>query len=453
MAGTEPKPAEALPVAEGIPLGAAAPATPLAPGERIEVVDVLRGVAIFGILCVNMMLFAHPFYREFCPGHEFTSWADRAAENVILFFAAGKFYTLFSLLFGFGMSMQLLRARQHGAAFVRLYVRRLLGLAVIGGLHVVLLWGGDILLAYALLGFLLILFRDCRPRTLLWWAVPLLALSLVMVAASVAAAQLLEVGAAQPAATTAPSTAPATQPAAVEGGTPAESGFEELYEESFRVYSSGTFVEMVRQRIIDYAIGFAFMILYAFAGILGMFLLGLYVGRRGILGDLAGHAVFIRRVQWWGLVLGVPGNLVMAWLSASFDPTEISWWHVLASFAFTIGGPALTLFYAATIVRAAQTPLGSRLFRPIAAVGRMALTNYLLQSLICTTLFYSYGFALFGKIGPAVGLGITVLIYACQVPLSALWLRRFRFGPVEWLWRSWTYARWQPLRAATVSTG
>jgi uncharacterized protein len=115
-----------------------------------------------------------------------------------------------------------------------------------------------------------------------------------------------------------------------------------------------------------------------------------------------------------------------------------------------VAAPALALFYASTILLLTQREAWRRRLAPLAAVGRMALSNYLLQSLVCTTIFYSYGLALFDKVGPALGLLLTVAIFLVQVPLSVWWLRRFQFGPVEWLWRSLTYWRVQPLRVSAT---
>ena len=177
-----------------------------------------------------------------------------------------------------------------------------------------------------------------------------------------------------------------------------------------------------------------------------MFLLGLYAGRRGIFQEIPAHRALFRRILWWGLAFGVSSQLAYVALSegaSQFEPTLGSF---VANVLHSIGGPALALSYVAAFTLLLQRSAWHQRFRPIAAVGRMALSNYLLQSLVATTLLYGYGFGLFGQVGPALGLLITIAIFLAQIPLSVWWLRHFQFGPVEWLWRSLTYLRPQALR-------
>ena len=144
--------------------------TPIAPHERIEVVDILRGFAIFGILTVNLLWFAHPIYIEPAGIDPGSGTVDRVARWLISFFCLGKFYSLFSFLFGFGTAVQMIRAEARGTRFVRLYGWRLCVLLGIGLCHAVFLWAGDILVSYAILGFALLLFRKRRLSTLIVWA-------------------------------------------------------------------------------------------------------------------------------------------------------------------------------------------------------------------------------------------------------------------------------------------
>jgi len=146
-------------------------------------------------------------------------------------------------------------------------------------------------------------------------------------------------------------------------------------------------------------------------------------------------------------MIGVAGNAAFA-VGGSFNPSPTSVMQNVGAICLLIAAPAMSFFYASTIILLAQGEAWRRRLAPLAAVGRMALSNYLLQSLICTTIFYSYGLALFGKVRPSLGLLLTIIICLIQIPLSVWWLRRFQFGPIEWLWRSLTYWQRQPMRVS-----
>jgi uncharacterized protein len=408
---------------------AATTGVPVDAAERIQVVDILRGFALLGILLVNMQFFkSSPFAAQFADQQVWTSGIDQTATVFIRFFAEGKFYTMFSLLFGFGFAVQMLRAEARGDRFGPRYTRRLLVLLVIGILHGVLLWYGDILKSYALIGFLLLLFRNSASKTLLIWSA-LCLLSVVVLGTGFLALSML-----------ANTVFPTTQAA-----DPTTKFFSGLAERATYAYSSGSFGEVMQQRLIDNAISIASAI-FSVPSILAMFLLGLYAGRRQLFSNVAMHKLLIRRVMIWGLVLGLSLNAAYVAATELSDPAQMSGMNTVALIAQTLGGPALCLGYVAAITLLVQRSSWQQRLAPLAAVGRMALTNYLLQSLICTTIFYSYGLGLFGQVGPAAGVLLSVAIYTLQIALSRWWLRRFRFGPMEWLWRSLTYRRRQPLR-------
>ena len=147
-------------------------------------------------------------------------------------------------------------------------------------------------------------------------------------------------------------------------------------------------------------------------------------------------------------MIGVAGNAAFA-VGGSFDPSPTSVMQNVGRTCLLFAGPAMGFFYASTIILLMQSEAWRRRLAPLAAVGRMALSNYLLQSLICTMIFYSYGLALFCKVRPSLGLLLAMIIFLIQIPLSVWWLRRFQFGPIEWLWRSLTYWQCQPMRVST----
>jgi uncharacterized protein len=177
-----------------------------------------------------------------------------------------------------------------------------------------------------------------------------------------------------------------------------------------------------------------------------MFLLGLLAAQRRFVQDAGANLVLIRRVCGWGLVIGLPASLIHVVGTALSDLSDVRFlWMISQAFA-VVGGPAQSMAYAAALTLLLRRASWERWLRLFAAPGRMALSNYLLQSLICTTIFYSYGLGLFGLVGRAAGLALAVAIYVAQVLFSRWWLSRFQFGPMEWLWRTVTYGQRQPMR-------
>ncbi|MBU0637533.1 MAG: DUF418 domain-containing protein, partial [Planctomycetes bacterium] len=406
---------------------AAAPATPITASERIEVVDILRGFAIFGILTVNMFWFSNPLLLDFTKLQPWPGTADRVAQWLIHLLCQGKFYSLFSFLFGFGMAIQMARAGARGAQFAPLYARRLLVLLAIGLCHATFLWAGDILVGYALVGFMLLLFRRRSNTTLIVWGIIGVLTLVFVVAGLIGLGRLLDEGATP---TSAPASASSTSnPTANTGEV---SGLEEWVAQEYEVYGHGTYGQILRQRLKDYAFMLAIMLFFVFPSVLGMFLFGLYAGRRGFLHNPDAHAGFIRGVFVGGLILGGGISLVGTITTESVQIGDLSWFQLIPMTCHALGAPALCFCYASGIVLLTRSAAWRRRLRPLASVGRMALTNYLLQSLICTTIFNAYGLGLYARVGPALGLGLTCAIFAAQIPLSVWWLRRFRFGPMEW---------------------
>ncbi|MEO5936632.1 MAG: DUF418 domain-containing protein, partial [Terriglobales bacterium] len=221
--------------------------------------------------------------------------------------------------------------------------------------------------------------------------------------------------------------------------------FTSMAESALRVYPSGTFAEVTRQRAWEYNSLFGFLIFFA-PSILAMFLMGLYIGRGGYLHNAAQHLPLFRKVMVVGALIGVPASVYAVGASHTTDMMAPSFTGAGIALAGAFGNPALSYAYAsALLLLYHQAGWASRL-HPVVCAGRMALTNYLIQSLICTFIFYSHGLGKFGKIGPAYLPLIVVAIYSVQLMWSPWWLRRFHFGPAEWLWRTLTYGKAQPMR-------
>ncbi len=417
-------------------------AAPVAPAERIGAIDTLRGFALFGILVVNITMAGQPAYAVATSLELWAAPHDRAAEWLVRLFAEGKFYPLFAFLFGYGFALQMARVQARGGRFGWLYARRLLVLLAIGLVHAFFIWSGDILTVYALLGLLLLLFfRNRRPRTLLTWtAISMLAPILV----SVALLGLVVLARSQPGGAVQVDAALAEQTAALTASA----------AESLRSYGQGSFAEVQAQRTRETLFLFSTMPLYLAPNVLAMFLLGTWAARRGVLQDVSAHESLLRRVRAWGLAVGLPAAAVFTWSMAVSSRANLSVETLVGTLTSIVGGPLLAFGYGAALVLLVHgSPAWRTRLAPVTLAGRMALTNYLLQSLIFTTVYYSYGLGLYGELGPAAALLLGAAIYAAELWLSVWWLRHFQFGPMEWLWRSLTYLRPQPMRLVARQPG
>jgi len=405
---------------------------PTTASDRIEVIDSLRGFAILGIVLVNILYFSMPIFSmmETTPMHP--GVGNEIAEWFIRFFAESKFYSLFSLLFGLGAGVLYDRVTAKGRPFARFYSRRLLVLLGIGIFHAVVLWSGDILVLYALLGFILIAFESAKPRTMLIWFFVLVLIPVLVSALGVGAVALWKM-------------APGGAEAAAKTFGAQQDLFRKLGAEALAAYSGTDWVAMLKARLRD--LGFMYRGIFYFGwSVLAMFVLGLWFWRTRRFQDLDNNQPFFRKLMWVCLVLGLAGNWAYALYRGQSNPAIPSFNSLRAAVSIAVGAPSMCLFYLSLFARLATTGWGRKLIHPFAAVGRTALSNYLFQTLVFTTIFYGYGFGLFGKVGPAAGLAMVVPVYVIQVLISNWWVKRFRFGPVEWLWRSLTYGKRQPMR-------
>ncbi len=391
-------------------------ADPITQVERVGVIDVLRGFALFGILLVNMAAFKAPVFG----GAGNAGLLDQAALWLIAFGFQTKFYVLFSFLFGYGLSVQMDRAAARGSPFVPRFLRRLLGLLLLGLAHALLLYTGDILVTYALLGVVVLLLRKRPSKVLLR-----VAISLVAVTASVLAVFGFFVLA-----------SPSGLSAASAPGAEVAS--------SVAAYL-GTPVEVIRERAREYPGTFTFALFGQGPTALAMFLVGLITGRHRLLEHVDDNLRLLRRVLVVGLAVGVPGALMWATFRV-VNGFDFNAGFLFASAVDFATAPFLSAVYVTTIMLLYRTPAWRQRLILLASPGRMALSNYLFQSLVGAMLFTGYGLGLYGQVGAALGVGISLAIFAVQIPLSAWWLRWFQFGPAEWLLRSFTYARLQPLR-------
>lgn len=397
---------------------------PITTTERVDALDVVRGFAILGILLVNILLFAGP--SDLRPGGY--EGADLVLRGLVGVFAETKFITAFAMLFGLGLAYQVARADDRERPGLPLVARRLAVLAVIGGVHAVLIWSGDILLPYVVLGLILLPFLRRQPRTCVIWAAALLVgLALFMLAGGGLFALGKAVG--------------GPEMAEVIDAEVAElAAFTDAAEE---VYTDGSYLDQVTFRATQELPLIWGSIVFVLPMLVAMGLLGVAIVRSGMLADLASRRPLLRRWTIIGLAVGLPMNAVAGWLisgdATATTPSSILGWGLLVS-----GGPVLALGYASMVARGALARPDAAVWRWLGNVGRTALSNYLLQSVLATAVFYGLG--LYGQLPLTVAFLAVPAIWAVNLLASAWWTARFRFGPVEWLWRLGTYGTVPPLR-------
>lgn len=398
------------------------------PGGRIAVVDGVRGFALLGILVINLGAFSN---APGGPPNVFTPvpLGDRVVQTGILAVVESKFFSLFSLLFGLSFAIQIDSAARRGAAFVPRIARRLLALLGFGVLHVLLLWDGDILIVYALVGAILVAFRNAADRTLLRWAAGLLAVPVVLYAVALAA---LTVARAVPSTAAALAGADRELVAVFAGGA----------ADRIELLRSGSYAEIARARWTEYA-AVAGLLLSRVPTVLAMFLLGMWAGRVGLLRDPEAQADRLRRLCRTAWAVGLPVQVAVVAAALVLPPVNAL---VALFFNQALAGPVLAVAYGTSLVLWARGTSGRRVLGVLAHPGRMALTTYLMQSVILSFVFWSWGLGLTGRVSALQGLGIAAVIFLVQVLVAREWLRRFRYGPLEWVWRCLTYARRQPLR-------
>jgi uncharacterized protein len=399
---------------------------PLPPGpttDRLPALDTLRGVAVCGILLANVFVFFGLFIAPPDVAVQLSaSRADRVVVAVEHILVAGKFYSVFSLLFGIGFGLQLAR---RGADALPLFRRRLRVLMLLGAVHALLVWAGDILLLYGLLGFTLPWFARRTSRQLVQWMWVLLAApTLLYVIALVAWMSLAGPG-------------PGGQSSS--SGPPAE-----VIAIIARAGTGGLLDGLVANLLFFVGRWADLFASVRFPKVLGMFVLGLWLVRAGVIHAPESHARLLRRSRTLGLGLGLAANIVAWWAGARWPYLPPSAGGLVGVVAQAIGYPLLAVGYAAAVALAAHRHRW--LSAAFAPAGRMALTNYLTQSVICVVLAMGYGFGLWWQVGPAATWLIAALIIGTQLVMSALWLRRYRLGPAEWLWRRLAFGGPLPLR-------
>jgi len=366
---------------------------PVAPGERILGLDVFRGFAMFGVLIAYCL-----WSLGTVPDDQWSP-LNKTLGEIAGFVIDGKFYTILAFLFGLGFSLQLGRASDSAAA-VRTYCRRLAVLAGIGLLHALLLRNGDILFPYAMTGFLLIPFRRAPDRLLV-------AAALVALLVPFAAVWLWKAS-----------------------GVPIPD--RPQLENAPYLVENAMWVRYWYETAI-----------FTWPTNLTLFLFGFLAGRHRLIPTLAGRPRALLAIVPVGLLASTVFYLIIKQLAAVGAPTALD--RLAGGLSFTFHCWGLSSAYAATLLLALGSQRGIRLLSPLAAIGRMALTNYLTQAGVIVPLCLAFGW--FDTFTPTRSLLLAFALFALQLPFSVWWLRHYRFGPAEWVWRVLTYGRLPPMRS------
>lgn len=433
-------------------------AGPAAVAERILALDAVRGFALFGILVVNVLGISG--LRALAIDE--TSAIEPILRQIVATFFQGKFVSLFSILFGIGFFLQLDRLHAKGIGAFPTYWRRLAILFLFGLAHV-LLQPGEVLMPYALCGALLLLFYRLPWKVVLAAAILLMAAPHLHTAWNTAIA--MNQAAAEASADGAGEVGDDHEPVAgsddqaigdVFGREVLPGRSWDPYDgpEAVRVFSKGSLAEVVR-----YSLGFtrdrwaSSWVGYLWITFpLQLMMIGMLIGRSGVLREVARRKRLFHVACWGGLVVGLglarATGPVFTWASAhGWNP----WIGMVGNLLFVVSALILALAYGAGIFLLFERATTRRLLTPLGAVGRMALTNYLLQTVITVSLFWGFGLGWYGRYGAGTVEFVALVVFAAQAVFSIIWLRYFRYGPVEWLWRCGTYWTMLPLRISAAA--
>ena len=408
--------------------------TPVQTNEREIFMDVLRGFAILGIFIANLGA-GFSGYNESAhlTGPFLSEGWDHKMQFLHHMFIEGKFYSIFSLLFGWGIALQFKRAAAKDINALPTIKRRLVFMLLLGAVHL-MIWPGDIVFFYAMLGFLLLPFRRFSDKTLVLTGISLVLLPIALYAAksywqwlNAPAGLLFETG--------------QKVDSLLTGVTS---------DESYREFTKhATWWDIFKGNIAGffYRYGYLFFV-SRIPKVLGMFLIGYALGRSDFYKNIAQNKKIIYWVIGLGLVIGLPANFYLARYMTYFmdDYFNLKTKGLYQTIAYALGVAPLAMAYVGIFMLCFQATAGKKILSVLAPVGKMAFSNYLMQSLIGNFVFLGPGLGYTGQAGPLYFTLFGILVFIIQIIISTAWLSYFNYGPVEWIWRSATYKKWQPFR-------
>jgi len=405
---------------------------PVLQKERIDILDVLRGFALFGILVNNIRGFSgYGYLSDKYQEALLTPVADKILDLLQFVFVEGKFYSIFSLLFGVGFSIILNRTAQKGIQSLKIFYRRLIVLIVFGLIHTLLIWEGDILLLYGLIGLFLPLFRNLSDKQLLILATLLILSPILFDAIKV----LIKAG-------------PGDWFFAMAQSLDKKNGIPVDDNYAFYLFKEGSGWQEWRNWQES---GFFYRYEYILNSnrpvkVLGMFLIGFYGGRKGIYQHLEAYHGLFKKIRNYGFSIGIVASVGRIYFEMDLKYIYSSAWGLMDTLFYALTVVPLALAYISVICLIWIKAKEKTVLRYLAPAGRMALTNYLSQTFICIFLFYGIGLGLGTKFGPAFFYPIALVIFILQVLFSNYWFHNFNYGPLEWIWRQITYGKRFPLK-------
>lgn len=412
---------------------------PTQTNERETFMDALRGFAILGIFIANLAYLS--FYND--NAKVVSPWMVEGWDHTMRFlhylFIEGKFYSIFSLLFGWGIALQFKRGATKRIDAFPIVKRRLFIMLLLGALHL-LIWTGDIVFFYALLGFIMLPLRKFSNKTLLITGVLLILSPIVLYGLKMTfpilnypAEKLYETG-----------------------NRITTFFFGEMSREKYMsLMHEGSWLDQLKVNIAEFFFRYGYLFYVSrISKVVGMFLIGYVIGRSDFYKNLQQHKKTVYTIIGIGLVVGLTFNYFLASYMSSENSGEyydlqLSGWYLTIFYA--LGVVPLALTYVGLMMLGFQTKPGNKLLQIVAPVGKMAFTNYIMHSLIGNFVFLGAGLDMMGQVGPVYFtlFGITVFIF--QVIFSTIWLKYFHYGPIEWFWRSLTYNKRQQFLITTKS--
>jgi uncharacterized protein len=411
------------------------PLQPIASRDREIFMDVLRGFAILGIFIANLNGFSWYFPESGNTGPWLLPEQDHTMAFLHHLFIEGKFYSIFSLLFGWGIALQIKRAAAKGENAVPLVKRRLTWMLLFGAIHL-MIWSGDIVFFYAMLGFIVLPMRRFSDKTLVIIGCVLILSPIAIYAAksywlvlNAPAGILFETG--------------TKTMKAISGQT------IQTDAEIAAYLKNASWWEVLQANVAGffYRYGYLFFVSRV-PKVLGVFLIGYALGRSGFYSNIQQHKKTLYSIIAVGILIGLPANYMLArYMSYHMeDYWQLNTKGLYQTIAYALGVVPLALTYVVIFMLAFQKKTMAKVLAVLAPVGKMAFSNYLLQSIIGSIVFLGAGFGYIGEVGPVYYTLFGVLVFIGQIVLSHVWLTYFNYGPVEYLWRSATYKKWQPMR-------